>query len=559
MEKKITSLLFVLLSFSGWAQSPCALELPESKERMASHVDYLSSDALEGRYPGTAGADLALAYILEHYRMAGLTPLVTDLGAQPFTVARPCLFPADRNFVVVKEGTLTGADGVYPHPHSATAKVSGKKVAVGYGIVAPELQRNDFARKDLRGAIVLMDIGTPDGKGPHGAFAAYNDLDKRIDQAASLGAVGVLLYEGKKGGSLPSARFKNPRPGGIPVACVSSPAALKKVKRSKTLQLGTEIQPQAAHTANAVGYIDNKAERTLAIGAHYDHLGWGLEHSMHTGDLAIHNGADDNASGIAVLLEMARVMTQLPEFNSFNVIFAAFSGEEDGLLGSQHFMQNRPEEARRIDYMLNLDMVGRLEKGGPLTVAGTGTALEWPEILREIQCVGAEIKSESAPGSSSDHASFSRAGIPVLHFFTGIHGDYHRPSDDRDKINPDGMEYVLRSLLGVVSATAERPVLTPQEVKDPTAGRAAASFKVTLGVIPDYGFSGDGMRIAGVSPGRPAAAAGLKEGDIVVQIGTLTVRDMSSYMEALAAFKKGQKTKVVFVRQNERITKEITF
>ena len=552
MRSAVFVLGFLFWSLGAWGQSACELPLNASRENMMHHIEYLSSEELEGRYPGTEGAEKARQYIAQVLRENGALPAVADDGSQWFTVARLASFPADRNSVVPLK-TGVALKKTFPHPHTANGSASGKLKSVGYGIDASDLGRNDFANKRLAGKIAVLRAGTPDGKGPHGKFAKHLDLDTRIDRAARAGAVGVVLIPAKKDNLLPEPFYKSTRPGSIPVVVYPE----GKLPRG-SVQLNAFVQRETAQAANVCGFIDHGAEKTLVLGAHYDHLGWGLEHSLHRGEPAIHNGADDNASGVAVVLEAARILKNWPAAKAFNYLIVGFSAEEDGLLGSQHFVANRPSEFKELFAMLNFDMVGRLEKGNPLIVSGTGTALEWPEVLSHAACLPIALKTESAPGSSSDHASFYRQGIPVLHFFTGAHGDYHRPSDDVEKIEPLSVEYTLRTLLGTVEALAQSSALSFQDVKEPT-NASSASFKVTLGVVPDYAFAGNGMRISGVSPGKPAEKAGLVAGDVVVELGGMPVRDMTSYMTALSAFSKGQKAKVVFVRNGERLAKDVVF
>jgi hypothetical protein len=545
--------LFLLAAGGGLhAQTACELSLENSRDRMMQHIQYLASDELEGRYPGTEGAEKAREYISLVLRQNGARPALYDDGSQWFTVPRLATFPPTQNGLF-NDRTYAGAawKNTYPHPHTANGSASGKIKRVKYGIVAPDLGRNDFRAKNVVGKIALIEAGTPDGKGPHGKFAKYLDLDTRIDHAIRAGAVGVVLVPGKKDDLLPSPMYKSTRPSSVPVVVIPR----RELPKGWT-KLETFVQRQTAQAANVCGFVDNRAEKTLVLGAHYDHLGWGLEHSLHRGDPQIHNGADDNASGVAVLLEAARLLQELPFAKSFNYLIVGFSAEEDGLLGSQHFVQNRPPEFKNLFAMLNFDMVGRMEKGNPLIVSGVGTALEWNEVLTQGTCLPLSLKTETAPGSASDHASFYRQGIPVLHFFTGAHGDYHRPTDDVEKIEPLSVEATLRTLLGTVEALSQSPQLSYQEIKEPEAGRSM-SFKVSLGVVPDYAFSGNGMRIAGLSDGKPAQKAGLLAGDVVVEFGGMPVRDMTSYMTALSAFTKGQKVKVVVLRGTERLTKDI--
>jgi hypothetical protein len=515
--------VFVLLLWSLGArgQSACELPLNMARENMMHHIGYLSSDELEGRYPGTEGAEKARQYIAQVLRENGALPAVSDDGSQWFTVARLASFPPDRNSAVPLK-TGVALKNTFPHPRTTNGAASGKIKRVGYGIDAQDLGRNDFRNKRIAGKIAVIQAGTPDGKGPHGKFAKHLDLDTRIDRAASAGAVGVVLVPGKKDNLLPEPFYKSTRPGRIPVVVLPEGTVPRGM-----IELKAFVQRETAQAANVCGFVDHGAAKTLVLGAHYDHLGWGLEHSLHRGEPAIHNGADDNASGVAVVLEAARLLKEWPTAKAFNYLIVGFSAEEDGLLGSQHFVANRPAEFKQLFGMLNFDMVGRMEKGNPLVVSGTGTALECQ-------------------------------GIPVLHFFTGAHGDYHRPSDDVEKIEPLSVEYTLRTLLATVEVLSQAPALTQQDVKEPT-NESAASFKVTLGVVPDYAFAGSGMRISGVSPGKPAEKAGLVAGDVVVELGGMPVRDMTSYMTALSSFSKGQKAKVVFVRNGERLAKDVVF
>lgn len=307
---------------------------------------------------------------------------------------------------------------------------------------------------------------------------------------------------------------------------------------------------------NVAGFINNKAEFTVIIGAHYDHLGYGKHGSLHTGEPAIHNGADDNASGVAVLLQLAERMKGQNKNN--NYLFIAFSGEERGLWGSNFFAKEPTLRLERVNYMINMDMVGRLNEEKKLAINGTGTSPVWKETLDSLS--NGEFKlvlSESGVGPS-DHTSFYLKDIPVLHFFTGQHDDYHRPSDDADKINFKGMDQIGGYIFNLISALDDDGELEFTKTKDEDQSKAP-KFSVTLGVVPDYLFDGKGMRISGVKEGRTAANAGLQEGDIVTKMGDIEVVDMMSYMKGLAAFKEGDKTTVVILRDGKELKKKVTF
>jgi len=307
---------------------------------------------------------------------------------------------------------------------------------------------------------------------------------------------------------------------------------------------------------NVAAYLDNGAKTTVIIGGHYDHLGYGAHGSLHTGDPAIHNGADDNASGIAVMLDLAAKLKTDAKAN--NYLFIAFSGEERGLWGSNFFTKEPTMKLDEVNYMINMDMVGRLNEENTLAINGTGTSPIFKETLEELG--GSRFKlvlSESGVGPS-DHTSFYLKDIPVLHFFTGQHEDYHKPSDDVEKVNFEGMQKISAFIFNLVSELDDDGELTFTKTKDADKSNAP-KFSVTLGVVPDYLFDGEGMRIAGVKDDRPAAKSKLQEGDIVIKMGDIDVTDMMSYMKGLAAFKKGDKTKVVVQRGDKELTRKVQF
>ncbi|MBT8312829.1 MAG: DUF4910 domain-containing protein [Maribacter sp.] len=305
---------------------------------------------------------------------------------------------------------------------------------------------------------------------------------------------------------------------------------------------------------NVIGYIDNKAENTVIIGAHYDHLGMGGESSLHREGAAIHNGADDNASGVAVMLQIADSLAKRED--NHNYLFMAFSGEEIGLLGSNYFAKNPTVDLGKVNYMINMDMVGRLREDWTLSVSGTGTSPIWGQVLNSTNPGFKLVLKESGVGPS-DHTSFYLQDLPVLHFFTGQHEDYHKPTDDADKLNYEGMEMIVGYITSVISELDDDPKLTFKKTKNES--EEVPRFKVALGVIPDYLFDGKGMRIDGVSEDKPAQKAGLMKGDVVIQLGDSTVVDMMSYMRALSTFEEGNSTKVVVDRNGEKIEAKITF
>jgi hypothetical protein len=306
---------------------------------------------------------------------------------------------------------------------------------------------------------------------------------------------------------------------------------------------------------NVIGFIDNKSENTIVIGAHFDHLGMGGQSSLHRGDSAIHNGADDNASGTAALVALAKLLKH--EKHSSNFLFIAFSGEENGLWGSNYFVKNPTIELSTVNYMINMDMVGRMNEEKTLAINGVGTS---PSLLPALDMVNADslklVTSESGIGPS-DHTSFYLQDLPVLHFFTGQHADYHRPSDDSDLINYDGLLLVVKYIDRLVDQLDAEPKLAFTKTKDSSGD--SPRFTVSLGVVPDYLYDGRGMRIDGVSEDKPAQAAGLMKGDVILQMGDSTIVDMMSYMRALSAFQKGDSTSLAFERAGAKMEAKVKF
>ena len=305
---------------------------------------------------------------------------------------------------------------------------------------------------------------------------------------------------------------------------------------------------------NVIAYLDKKADKTIVIGAHFDHLGMGGQGSLHRGDSAIHNGADDNASGTAALLALAKIFKY--ETLKSNIIFVAFSGEENGLWGSNYFVKNPTLDLKTVNYMINMDMVGRLNEEKSLAIYGVGTSPSFSKVLDPINADSLKlVPSESGVGPS-DHTSFYLQDLPVLHFFTGQHADYHKPSDDADKINYEGLVQVVRYISRLVAQLDTEPKLAFTKTKDSSD---SPRFTVSMGVVPDYLYSGKGMRVDGVSEGKPAQAAGLQKGDVVLQLGDSTIVDMMGYMRALSVFKKGDSTQVVVERAGLKIAAKIKF
>lgn len=329
-----------------------------------------------------------------------------------------------------------------------------------------------------------------------------------------------------------------------------------------------KANPHAAHSVeegvpikgkNVIGFLDYGASTTIVIGAHFDHLGEGGEGSLYAGkDSQIHNGADDNASGVALLLALAEEISEEPEdFNKSNYLFIAFSGEEKGLWGSNYFCKNPTLDLKQVNYMINFDMVGRLDTAKGLAINGVGTSPFWEKGIEKANEENLKIISSESGVGPSDHTSFYLQDIPVLHFFTGQHEDYHKPSDDAEKVNIEGIAIIQELISDLMEESIETGKLTFTKTKDES--KETPRFTVTLGVMPDYMYQGEGMRFDGVTEGRPAHKAGFEKGDIVIQMGDVKVDGMQAYMKALSQFKKGDKTVVKVKRGEEVIEKEVEF
>lgn len=553
MIQKITLALFaILLLNEAYAQDI----LSDFKK----HVYYLADDKLEGREPGTEGEKLAYEYIVEEFKMSGLEPIGTNGFLQPFQVFKGQEY-TNENFLALGKRKVKLEEEYFPVIESANGYVSGKVVDVGYGLKIKELDINSYEKTGrIEGRIALIDVSHPEGDNPHSNYAPFSTLRRKIETANEMGAIGVIFYA-KDSENIDPRLSRNLERTTLPAVFVKKETyrTLSKIKRAQ-FSVGVK---KIFHTANNVlGFIDNGAKNTIVLGGHYDHLGMGHYGSRWTGQPDIHNGADDNASGIALLLEFAQMLKSEmvvsgSNYLNNNYLILAFSGEEMGLLGSKHFVENPTIELDEINYMLNFDMIGRLEEG-KLSINAVGTSPSW-DIINDIKTGGIEsiVTTESGVGPS-DHTSFYLKDIPVLAFFTGAHNDYHTPRDDAELINYEGMLSIYEYSLALISKLNAAKKIEFTKTKD-SNNSGAPKFSVTLGVMPDYTFESGGMRIDAVTKGKTADIGGLEAGDIVIQMGNIPVEDMMAYMKALSQFKKGDETKVKVMRGEEELEFDVTF
>jgi Iap family predicted aminopeptidase len=329
-------------------------------------------------------------------------------------------------------------------------------------------------------------------------------------------------------------------------------------KKSTDPHGGVDANAPQIYSRNVAGYLDNGAPYTIVIGAHYDHLGLGHQSgSLEANSVGqIHNGADDNASGTAGVIELARHFAKNGVKENHNFLFLAFSAEEMGLIGSKKYTEYPTIDLSTVSFMLNMDMIGRLNENRSLVVGGAGTAPDFVPLFDQLKG-DFKIKYDSAGIGPSDHTSFYLKNIPVLFFFTGQHKDYHKPTDDADKVNYAGTMDVLNLAVKAITELDKKPKLTFQETKSKESDKV--SFKVTLGIMPDYAFDGEGVHVDGVTDGRPAANAGVKKGDVITGLGDLPIKSMQDYMKALGSFKKGESTTVTVKRGAETLKLPVTF
>jgi aminopeptidase YwaD len=538
--------LFLYLIVAGCAtQQKSTTETTPSVANLRSHIEYLASDKLEGRRTGTEGESLAAEYIASTFQRAGLQPKGTEGYLQPFPVSQGrAIAPATA--LTINDTRLELHRDFFPLPYSAS-KTLDAMASVSL------LERGEPWFFDV------ADLINQNKNNPH--FDITDAVRSKAADAAQKGATALFVHNSAKGED--GLRFDGRAVEAVSIPVIyltknaaqylKDPAALLRIKAT------VAVEPVNRRGKNVVGYIDNGAPTTVVIGAHYDHLGYGEDQNslLRGDDKQIHNGADDNASGTAALMELAR-MLKASNLKKNNYLFIAFSGEELGLFGSKYFTQNPTVDLSTINFMINMDMVGRLnDSTRMLIVGGYGTSPVWGQLYnrqgKEALYNAANYRFDSSGTGPSDHTSFYQKNIPVLFYFTGLHPDYHRPSDDTDKINYTGQAAIVQHVFSLVQAVNGLPGRVPFTKTREVPMGTTARFSVTLGIMPDYTYGGAGVRVDGVSEGRPAQKAGIKEGDVITALGEHTITSVESYMQALSRFKKGDKTTVRYTRNGQAL------
>lgn len=600
MKHKTYTLIAAVLLATSFAVSAQQQDRDPNPSRLQQHVSYLASDALDGRRTGTAGANDAARYIAGEFSRVGLRPpggggtrrpsrlMARYLQTFPY-VAGVELGPQNELIATRNETqvALKIRQDWMPLGFSAnTAVPSIPAVFVGYGITAADLNYNDYSNEKVFGKVVIALSGTPDGDNPHGRFARYEGVRWKAIAARNAGAKALLIVAREEDftrDGLARLRHDNSAgDAGIPVIAISRQAMEKLLENNplSEIEQAAKSKSDAAYSAigwsmsvttnvvrketpayNVVGVLEGSdpvlKKENIIIGAHYDHLGRGGEGS---GSLAprsgeIHHGADDNASGTAGLIELARVFNaQRPRLKR-TVIFIAFGGEEEGLLGSNYYVNHPLTPLSNTVAMINMDMIGRM-KDSKLTIGGVGTAKEWRDIIGQKNDFALTLNEDGF--GPSDHSSFYSKQVPVLFFFTGTHTDYHKPSDTFEKINYNDQARILSLVARIVrDLDGAEKRLTYTTAKSDATPRTGG-FRVYLGTIPNYGEGNNGLLIDGVREGSPAEKAGIKAGDRIVKIGEREIKNVYDYTFALGELKAGQEYVFEVMRGTEKVILKVT-
>ncbi len=600
----------VLLTTVGVVAQQKGLE--PSVDRLKKDVTYLASDELDGRRTGTEGATQAAKYIAAEFSKLGLKPAVQRHLQS---------FPYVGSVELGKKNRLSslevGKDWM-PLGVSTNQSLDAPAILVGYGITASELNHNDYANPKVSGRIVIALSGTPDGDNPHGQFARYEDVRWKAIAARNAGAKALVIVVRENNFNedrLSRLRYDNTGgDAGIPVVAISRQAAEKLLNKplsdieqaaktkaeaayaevASSLNLSVDFIRNEVPAYNVIGVLEGSdpvlKNQNIVIGAHYDHLGRGGSGSLSPTSGDIHHGADDNASGTAGLLELARIFSAEKPSLKRTLIFIAFGGEEEGLLGSAYYVDHPLTPLTNTVAMINMDMIGRM-RDRKLVIGGVGTAAEWKQIIRQANSAQSLQVAANSPApprgvpivvsangrpvvtvdpngafeltmnedgyGPSDHSQFYGKQIPVLFFWTGTHSDYHKPSDTFEKINYDDEARILTLVARIVrdvDASEKRLTYTTAKADPPRGG----GFRVYLGTIPNYADSTNGLLIDGVREGSPAEKSGMKAGDRIVKIGTREVKNVYDYTAALGELRAGQEYLFEIVRGTEKLSLKVT-
>jgi len=584
MKRFLIFLMGLSLGISGFTQTQ-----PEITSReILGHIGFLASDSLKGRKPGTPESFVAAGYIRDQFKAAGLK-LLGDDGMQYFELVANVEMGGNNNFRIGDVNGIAGEDFT-PLPFSANGKIDAKVVFAGYGfeISNDSVKWNDYQNIDVKDKWVLILRGSPDAEKPTGKYDGFVDERSKVLTAKDKGAAAVIFVSGEKFDTddklLKLSYDKSAANAGIPVLqikrtlaepiFIASGKSLAQVEsgmienqKPESFETGvkvfaeTDVLQKKVRTQNVVGLLVGSDPELkyqyIVVGAHYDHLGYGGagSGSRMPDTVAIHYGADDNASGVSGVIELAEKLASEKANIKRSIIFMAFGAEEMGLVGSKYFTENPMVPLNKIDAMVNFDMIGRLKENNSITVGGTGTSDESEELLNKLTGMTSLVMKFSPEGyGPSDHAAFYTSGIPVFYFTTGAHEDYHTPFDKPQAINAEGEASVVELADLLVMEIANRnALLTFKEAGPKYQARQGYNFKVTFGIMPDVTSSdNDGMGVDGVRKGGPADLGGMKKGDKIVAVDGKAVANIYDYMARLKKLEAGQRVSVDVIRDGKR-------
>lgn len=571
--------LFMLVGFFLIFVSSCkTYEGSITSKEMMKSLEYLTSDSLKGRYPGTREDSILLHYIAGEFRKYGL--IAPEGGyIQYFDVPFSVSYPEGNRAVYDHREFVFGREYT-PLIISSSQSLSAPVIFGGYGFDVDEgnISRNDYQNLTLDGEWVLLIEGVPEEKEE---FTNRSDVRDKVRLAQEKGAGGVIFTgnndlspetrpQGFTTGILPVIRINEKITSEILQNMGLSPTLLSKenvvevpdrgYKTSGTFAAEIVIKNEIARTGNVLGILEGTSEglkdEWILIGAHHDHLGMGGPNSSsrRPDTLAVHNGADDNASGVAATLELAQYFASLRN-NQRTLVFATFGAEEMGLVGSKYMTDHSILDIDNMHMMVNMDMVGRMRKDSVLQIGGVGTSTLFSEILDSLnRDWKLKLEKSEAGYGPSDHAAFYARDVPVLFFSTGVHSDYHTPYDDLDSLNLAGMELAIRYIASVAATLANLPDKLDFQEAGPRAGETRSYTRgVTMGIMPDVGGGDEGLKVLAVTEGRPAYLGGVKKGDVIINIEGESIKNVYDYMYQLKKFKAGQSIIVKVNREGEEI------
>src|SRR5215510_1280675 len=561
-----------------------------ASQRYLNDIKALTTPAMEGRGDGTRGLGRAAHLIEQRFKTLGLQPAGTSGYFQPFTLITGARLIDGNHFQIGKTELKLNQDYV-PFSFSASGSVNALVVFAGYGASASEFAYDDYAGIDVKDKIVLVLRYEPSGfakKSGNAGPTQHAQLITKAINAKNHGAKAVVLINGKLGEGeddllMRFGSVSGPTDSGIILVQVKNAVAEKwfqaagksfaevqgQINNSSrpasfafpdTLQLSIKVNIESTQATvnNVLAYLPGQTDEYLIVGAHYDHLGRGNFDSLAPSQIGqLHPGADDNASGTAGVMELARRFAPMKGQLRRGILFASFAGEELGLLGSAEWVKEPTRPLDKAVAMVNMDMIGRI-KDDKIYIGGVGTGSTFQSVLEKAQSKSG-FKIEYSPGgySSSDHMSFVTRKVPALFFFSGLHSDYHKPSDTWEKINPEGAVRLLdlvESVTQQLASAPERPSFITVVENRPASTSAGGGYGPYFGSIPDFGQIENGVRFSDVRPGSPAAKAGLKAGDVLIQFGDKPIKNLYDFTDALRRSKVGDVVEVKVLRGQETIT-----